>query len=163
MIELRGERFVVSENEGGAIGLLNELGHRKCFAGTGDAEKHLMLFARLDAAVELIDGGRLIAAGLVVAMQLEFHREGLLPVRRAWQKLRLYSRRQAAGLSVERARRDADGSALRRRLRYLRKKQDFQLALGVHVVAHAVGAIGFGDDDIHLLCGIFGGTHYKAG
>src|SRR5437762_6019970 len=42
VIELRGERFVVSKNERGAIGLLNEFGHRKCFAGTGDAEKHLM-------------------------------------------------------------------------------------------------------------------------
>src|SRR5207302_10081872 len=132
-------------------------------AGAGDTEEHLMLFAGIHAASKLVNGGGLIAARLIVAMQLEFHREGLLPVRRAWQKLRLYSRRQAAGLSVERARRDADGSALRRRLRYLRKKQDFQLALGVHVVAHAVGAIGFGDDDIHLLGGIFGGTHYKAG
>src|SRR5439155_26572697 len=52
----------------------------KGLAGTGDAEKYLMLVAGCDAGGKLIDGGRLISARLVVAVQLEFHREGLLPV-----------------------------------------------------------------------------------
>jgi hypothetical protein len=81
----------VSENEGRAIGLLNDFGHREGFAGAGDAEKDLMLVAGFQAIEELIDGGGLIAARLVVAVQLEFHRERLLPVRRAWQKRSLYS------------------------------------------------------------------------
>ena len=68
MIELRGERLVVRENQRRAIALLDDLGHGKGLAGTGHAEKHLMFFAGLDTRKKLIDGGRLIAAGLVVAV-----------------------------------------------------------------------------------------------
>ncbi len=84
------------EDERRTIGLRDDLGHREGFAGTGDAEKDLVLVAGFDAGEKLIDGSRLIAARLVVAVQLEFHREGLLPVRRAWQKRSLYPRKQAA-------------------------------------------------------------------
>jgi hypothetical protein len=72
--ELGGESFIVREDDGGAVDVLDDLGHRECFARTGDAEKHLMALAVGEAADELRDGFGLIAAGLVVAGQLEFHK-----------------------------------------------------------------------------------------
>ncbi len=90
MIKLRCEGFVVGEDEGGAIGLLDNLGHGEGFSGTGDTEEDLVLVAGFEAAEELVDGGGLIATGLIVAAQLEIHRRGLLRVFRAQRKLSLY-------------------------------------------------------------------------
>ena len=45
VVELRRERFVVRQNQGGAIGGFDELGHREGFAGAGDAEQDLMFVA----------------------------------------------------------------------------------------------------------------------
>ena len=73
MEELRGERLVVREDDGGAVELLDHLGHGEGFAGAGDAEEHLVPVAVVDAADELRDGLGLVAAGLVVAGKLEFH------------------------------------------------------------------------------------------
>ena len=36
------------------------------------------------------------------------------------------------------------------------------MALGVHVVVHAVGFIGFRDGDVHGLMGFFGGADDQA-
>ena len=65
--ELRGERLVVREDDGGAIGLLDHLGHGEGFARAGDAEEDLMAVAVVEAADELGDGLGLVAAGFVVA------------------------------------------------------------------------------------------------
>ena len=72
VIELRGERFVVRQDQRGAIGALDDLGHGEGLAGAGDAEQDLMLFAGFEAADELVDGCGLIAAGLIVAGSLKF-------------------------------------------------------------------------------------------
>ena len=45
VIELRGEGLVVREDQGGPIGLLDDLGHGEGLAGAGDAEQHLVLLA----------------------------------------------------------------------------------------------------------------------
>ena len=47
VIKLRGERFVVRQDQRGAVGSFDELGHREGFAGAGDAEQHLVLVAGL--------------------------------------------------------------------------------------------------------------------
>ena len=73
VIELRGERLVVREDDRGAIELLDHLGHREGLARAGDAEQHLVAVAVGQAADELRDGLRLVAAGLVVAGKFEFH------------------------------------------------------------------------------------------
>src|SRR5713101_945081 len=80
----------MGEDEGRAIGLFDDLGHRESFARPGDAEENLVLVSCIDAAGELFDGRGLIAAGLIVAAQLEIHRRGLLQVFRVQRKLSLY-------------------------------------------------------------------------
>src|SRR5256885_6536545 len=89
VIELRGEGFVVRENERGAVGAGDDAGHGKRFAGTGDAKKDLMLVTGVETAGKKIDGGRLIAARLVAALEFEVHWEPLLQVWRLATKLRL--------------------------------------------------------------------------
>ena len=71
VIELCGERFVVRENDGWAIGSFDDARHGKGFAGAGYAEKHLVLFAAIHAAGKLLDGGRLVAARLIRASEFE--------------------------------------------------------------------------------------------
>ena len=89
MIELRGEGFVVREDERGAVGAGDDAGHGKRFAGTGDAEKDLMLVTGVETAGKKIDGGGLISARFVAAFELEVHWEHLLRVRRLATKRRL--------------------------------------------------------------------------
>ena len=45
VVELGGEGLVVREDEGGAVDLLDDLGHGEGLAGAGDAEQDLVLFA----------------------------------------------------------------------------------------------------------------------
>ena len=66
MIELRGERFVVRQDQRRAIELLDHLGHGEGLAGAGDAEQHLVLFAGINAAGKLFNGVGLVAFGLVI-------------------------------------------------------------------------------------------------
>ena len=73
VIELRGEGFVVGEDERGAVELGDDLGHGEGLAGAGDAEEGLILFAGGDAGDELADGGRLVALRLVVRVELKVH------------------------------------------------------------------------------------------
>ena len=62
------------EHQRGTVRPLDQLGRRERLPGAGDAEQHLMLLARLNAARELLDGLRLIAARLVIAHEFEVHR-----------------------------------------------------------------------------------------
>ena len=93
VIELGGEGLVVGEDEGGPVGLLDDLGHGEGFAGAGDAEQDLVLFAGAEALHQFVDGAGLVAAGLVAGDELKVH-EGIIreerrsgedrPLRRRW-------------------------------------------------------------------------------
>ena len=63
MVKLGGERLVVGENQGGTADRLNHLGHRECLAGTGDAEKNLVLFPVADPPNQLGNGVFLVPPG----------------------------------------------------------------------------------------------------
>ena len=73
VIELGGEGLVVGEDERGAVGLLDDLGHGEGLAGAGDAEQDLVLFAGGEAGDELFDGAGLVATGLVGGDELKVH------------------------------------------------------------------------------------------
>jgi hypothetical protein len=66
-IELGGQRLVRREDDRGALRRLDHLGHGEGFARAGDAEQHLAALARRQALDEVLDGGRLVAGGLVFA------------------------------------------------------------------------------------------------
>ena len=74
VIELGGEGFVVGHDEGGAVGGFDDLGHGEGLARSGDAEQDLVLLAIEDTAQERLDGSGLVAAGFVVADELEIHK-----------------------------------------------------------------------------------------
>ena len=69
--ELCGERLVVREHQRRALDLLDEPGGRRRLARAGGAEQDDVGLAGVDAAGELGDGGRLVAARPVVADDLE--------------------------------------------------------------------------------------------
>ena len=73
MVELGGERLVVGQHQRGALRVLNEFGDGVSLAGAGDAQQNLVLFGVADAAGELLESARLVAARLIVAMKSEFH------------------------------------------------------------------------------------------
>ena len=66
MVELGGESFVMSEDDGRAIDLLDQLRDGEGLAGAGDAEENLVAIAVIDAANELGDGLGLVAPRFVV-------------------------------------------------------------------------------------------------
>ena len=74
MLELGGERFIVSHHQGGTIGGLDDLGGGVGLARSRNPKQDLMLLAIEDAASERFDGSSLIALGLVAAYQLEIHK-----------------------------------------------------------------------------------------
>ena len=69
--QLRGKRFVVRQNERGALELFDDLRHRVRLAGARDAEKRLLLEAEADAARERVDRAGLVAGGLVFTYDLK--------------------------------------------------------------------------------------------
>ena len=73
VIELGGQGFVVRQDQRGTAGFFDDLGHGEGFAGAGDSEQDLVLFTVEDAAEELIDGRRLVAARAIVDRQMEAH------------------------------------------------------------------------------------------
>ena len=73
VIELRGQRLVVRQDQRRPSGPLDHLGHGERLAGAGDAQQHLVLFAVAHAARQLVDGGLLIAARAVVDHQMKAH------------------------------------------------------------------------------------------
>jgi hypothetical protein len=54
----------------------DDLGHGEGLAGAGDAQEDLVAVAVGQAAIQLFDGLRLVAAGLVVAIELEIRHGG---------------------------------------------------------------------------------------
>src|SRR5205823_6109748 len=63
--ELGGERLVVGDQEGRALHLLDDPGHRRRLAGAGRAEHRLVALARLEPGRKLGDRGRLVAGRLI--------------------------------------------------------------------------------------------------
>lgn len=53
------------------MGLCDDVGYGECFAGAGHAEECLVFVAGVDAVDELLDGGGLVASGLVWGDELE--------------------------------------------------------------------------------------------
>ncbi len=73
-IELGGQRFVVGEDEGGALQLLDDIGHGKGFTGSGYAEQGLVFIVGTQRFRQLADGIRLIAGGLKFCIESKFHK-----------------------------------------------------------------------------------------
>src|SRR5580692_4638076 len=61
------------QNDGGAIDLLDHLGHGERFARAGDAEEDLVAVSVINAANEVGNGFGLVAARLVVTGNFEVH------------------------------------------------------------------------------------------
>ena len=72
-IELRGQRLVRREDDGGALRRLDHLGHGVGLARAGDAEQHLGAVVAVDAFDQFLDRGRLVALRLVFGLDLEAH------------------------------------------------------------------------------------------
>ena len=77
VVELGGEGLVRRQDQGGALGGLDDLGDGEGLAGAGDAEEDLIALGGADAGDEVADGGGLVAGGLVVGLQHEAARAGL--------------------------------------------------------------------------------------
>ncbi len=101
VIELCSQSFVVRQHQRGTIGLLDQLRHGEGLARPGYAKKHLVLLASFHAAIELVNRRGLVAARLIIAVQLEFHEKGLLQLRRPLPKPSLYSGTQALAFEGE--------------------------------------------------------------
>jgi hypothetical protein len=71
VVELGGEGLVMGEDEGGALDLLDDLGHGEGFAGAGDAEEDLVFLSGAEAGDELGDGAGLVALGFVGGGELK--------------------------------------------------------------------------------------------
>jgi hypothetical protein len=71
--QLRGERFVVCQDECRTLHALDDARDGKRFAATGDAEQDLILRAVVETAHDCFDGRGLIAFGLVFRMKFEPH------------------------------------------------------------------------------------------
>ena len=70
--QLGRQSLVVGQHQGGALDLLDDLGHGKGLAGAGDAQQHLLLQSVLDALRQSCNGLRLVAGGLVFGYDFKF-------------------------------------------------------------------------------------------
>ena len=70
-VKLGGESLVVGEDQGGALGGLDDLGHCEGLACARRAEENLIPLALLEALDEFRDGGDLIAGGGIFAFDTE--------------------------------------------------------------------------------------------
>jgi len=63
-IELRGERFVMGDDQRGFLNLFNDLSHNKGLAGRRSAQQGLKAVPALNSFDELSDRGRLVTGWL---------------------------------------------------------------------------------------------------
>ena len=67
-VKLSGQRFVRGEDDGGALGLLDHLGHRIGLTGPSCAQQNLILFAIVHTRRKLGNGCGLVARRFELAM-----------------------------------------------------------------------------------------------
>ena len=72
-IKLRGERFVVGNDQRRPVQFANDVGDGERFAGARDAEQRLMPVAGLDRFEQLGNRLALVAAWLVIRFELKRH------------------------------------------------------------------------------------------
>jgi len=72
-VELRGERFVVREDERGPVERRDDVGHGERLARAGDAQQRRMRLPRPQPLQQLLDRLRLIAQRRIGADELEGH------------------------------------------------------------------------------------------
>src|SRR5439155_17451536 len=77
--ELRRERLVRGDHQGGPLHPLDRPGDRRALAASGDAEQRLKAVATVDAARQRVDGGRLVAGRLELADDVELGHGRRLP------------------------------------------------------------------------------------
>ena len=70
-VKLRGEGLVRRENQRRTLRTRDDVRHGEGFAGAGNAEQGLLGKAVFKAFQQLLDGGGLVAGGLVIADELE--------------------------------------------------------------------------------------------
>ena len=83
-IKLRGEDFVRREDQRGPLRRFNHFGHGEGFAGTGDAQQHLVTLTRLHGGHQLGNRDRLVPRRGIFRCQ-----------RKGFAALRLYRARRA--------------------------------------------------------------------
>jgi hypothetical protein len=75
-VQLRRQRLVGRHHQRRPVHLLDDVGHREGLAAAGDAEEHLVGFARLETCDQLGDGAGLIAARLHGGDEAEVGHDG---------------------------------------------------------------------------------------
>ena len=68
LIELRRERFVVSQHKRRPLRLLDHVGDRERLAAAGDAEQNLILGPIIETANQRFDGLRLVALRCIIRL-----------------------------------------------------------------------------------------------
>ena len=71
-IQLVGQRLVMTEDEGGAVPVGDDVSHREGLTRARHTKQHLGLVASLESFRQLADGLGLVTCGLVVGNQLIF-------------------------------------------------------------------------------------------
>ena len=72
LVELRGERLIVAEDECGPSGLGDYVGYGERLSRARDTEEDLAAVSGLDTVDELSDGLRLVSRRLVLRNEFEF-------------------------------------------------------------------------------------------
>ena len=72
-VQLGGERLVVAQDQGRTLQPLDDVGHGKRLAGTGDAEQGYGIDALGQGAAQSVDGGRLVSGGFIGGLQFKMH------------------------------------------------------------------------------------------
>ncbi len=70
--QLGGQGLVVGQHQRGPLHLLDDLGHGKGLAGSGNAQQHLLLQPVLDALRQRGNGLRLVPGGLIFRYDFKF-------------------------------------------------------------------------------------------
>ncbi len=70
--QLGGQGLVVGQHQGGALHLLDDLGHGEGLARAGDAQQGLLVQPHLNAVGQGLNGLRLVAGGLIFRYHFKF-------------------------------------------------------------------------------------------
>lgn len=72
-IQLRGEGFVMRNNQRGLLEARNDISHGECFARSGHAQKRLMPYAIAKSGREFFNSSRLVAGRRELTFERERH------------------------------------------------------------------------------------------